>query len=387
MNRFVTAAVIGGAALAFGVLPAASQAMAATMPPTPITAMAATPTTSPTAPASPSAPSPGGHQSHGHRGGRAPGRHSPGSRTPSGHTGHAGSRRPSSHSPTNPGTGTPARHAPSRTPGAHAPSRHRPARHTPARHRTPTRRPGGHRTPTRPARPTNPTNRPAPAPKPAPAPRPAPAPKPAPKPTAAPVAQPRIFGGEEAGSAPWAAQVSWDRVGYQCSGTLVAPSWVLTARHCANKGGMSVQVGSPNLGEGTRVTVDSATIDPAGDLALLHLSRAVEEPTVGLADRDPKVGSINSILGWGKTSPDSGPSDVLKRARVRVTGVGCVDAFGGKAICSAGITGSAFNGDSGGPEMAGDVQVGVCSTGEPNGSQQYTSIAANRQWIREVANV
>jgi secreted trypsin-like serine protease len=231
---------------------------------------------------------------------------------------------------------------------------------------------------------------PTPAPKPVtkPAPQPGkPTTRPVPRPVGRPIVHERILNGRAANDAPWAAQVSWDGVGYQCSGSLVAPSWVLTAQHCVNKGGMSVQVGSPKLGDGTRVTVDGKKVDPSGDMALLHLSKAVEEPTVALADADPEVGSINAILGWGKTSPDSGPSADLKSARVRVTGVDCTDAFGGKAICSTAVTGSAFNGDSGGPEMSGDVQVGVCSTGEANGSQQYASVAANRDWIREVAQV
>ncbi|HEX3781396.1 MAG TPA: trypsin-like serine protease [Pseudonocardiaceae bacterium] len=203
-----------------------------------------------------------------------------------------------------------------------------------------------------------------------------------------PAPTPRILGGADATNAPWAAQVSWDSTGFECSGTVVAPSWVLTAGHCANKGGMSVRVGSLDLGGGKQVTVDQEQVSPNSDLALLHLASPVKVPAVELATADPKVGAINEIYGWGMTAPGSGPAQVLKVAKVKVTSLDCVDAAQGSAICSTGTNGSAYNGDSGGPEMAAGQEVGVCSTGDEDAkSQQYASVAANRTWIQQVANV
>jgi secreted trypsin-like serine protease len=203
-----------------------------------------------------------------------------------------------------------------------------------------------------------------------------------------PAAMPRIIGGKPAGNAPWAVQVNWDDTGFECSGTSVAPQWVLTARHCVNPAGMTVLIGSNNLGDGTKAVVDDKIVDPVGDLALLHLTEPVRTTYVTLADEDPEVGAINQIYGWGKTDPTSGPSDVLMTAKVKVTSLDCQDAQQGKAICSTGITGTAFNGDSGGPEMASGVEVGVCSTGDDDAkTQQYASVAANRDWIRQIANV
>jgi secreted trypsin-like serine protease len=203
-----------------------------------------------------------------------------------------------------------------------------------------------------------------------------------------PVSTPRIIGGRYAGDAPWAVQVAWDDAGFECSGTSVAAQWVLTARHCVNPAGMTVLIGAKQLGDGTKAVVDNKIVDPVGDLALLHLAEPVSTTYVTLADEDPTVGAINEIYGWGKTDPTSGPSDQLKSARVKVTSVDCQDGQGGRAICSTGITGTAFNGDSGGPEMASGVEVGVCSTGDDDAkTQQYASVAANRDWIREVANV
>lgn len=69
-----------------------------------------------------------------------------------------------------------------------------------------------------------------------------------------------------------------------------------------------------------------------------------------------------------------------------------VTAFGGEAIASVGVNGSAWHGDSGGPQLSGGVQVGVCSTGEnsgtnPKGTQNYASVASSRTWIRTTAGV
>lgn len=201
-------------------------------------------------------------------------------------------------------------------------------------------------------------------------------------------ANPGIVGGQPAERAPWAAQVSWGKAGFQCSGSIIAPEWVLTARHCVDKGDMAVKVGSTKLGEGQPATVDRKEVDSAGDMALLHLDHAVKTSYAKLADSDPKPNSVNEIYGWGSTEPNAAPSPDLLTAKVKVTGMNCKDAFDGRAICSTGMDGSAYYGDSGGPEMADGTQVGVCSTGDgDNKSQQYASVAAGRNWIRKTAGV
>lgn len=203
-------------------------------------------------------------------------------------------------------------------------------------------------------------------------------------------AAPGIIGGQPVNRAPWAAQVSWAEAGFECSGTAVAARWVLTASHCVDPhgSGMTVLIGSPMLGKGVPAAVDQATTDPDGDLALLHLDRPVGTQYIRLADEDPAAGDLNEIYGWGRTSTESGPADQLRMAEVRVTSTDCQDGVGGPAICSKAVTGAPYQGDSGGPEMADGAEVGVCSTGdEQDGTQQYASVTANRDWIREVAHV
>jgi hypothetical protein len=377
MNKLVTAAVVGGVAVTVGLLPAVASA--AIIAPTPIPVQ--------TSPAMPSAPAdPAAHNPH------APAHRTPKHhRTPAGHhkgtgktgTGGGGTAGGGKADPGNPGTGNPVAPKPIKhKPVAHKPVAHKPITHKPVAHKPVAGKPVAHKPVV--ARPVvgkpvvgQPVGGQPVVGKPV-----------AGQPTAAPKPTRRIIGGKLAGDSPWAAQVSWDDTGYECSGTAVAAQWVLTARHCVNPAGMTVLIGAKQLGDGTKAVVDNKIVDPVGDLALLHLAEPVSTTYVALADEDPTVGAINEIYGWGKTDPTSGPSDQLKSARVKVTSVDCQDGQGGRAICSTGITGTAFNGDSGGPEMASGVEVGVCSTGDDDAkTQQYASVAANRDWIREVANV
>lgn len=361
MNKFVMSAVVGGAAVAVGVLPAAASA--AVIAPTPIPVP--TSPAMPTAPADPAAHGPHApvHRTPSHH--RAPGGHQKGTGKSHGKSGTGGGSKTGGGKAGAGKTGT-------GNPIAHKPVHHKPVGRKPIVHKPVVGRPAdGKPVVGEPVVGKPVVGRPV-----------------AGQPTSAPKPTRRIIGGKVAGDSPWAAQVSWDDTGYECSGTAVAAQWVLTARHCVNSAGMTVLIGAKQLGDGTRSVVDDKIVDPVGDLALLHLAEPVSTTYVTLADQDPTVGAINEIYGWGKTDPTSGPADQLKTARVKVTSVDCQDAQGGRAICSTGITGMAFNGDSGGPEMASGVEVGVCSTGDDDAkTQQYASVAANRDWIREVANV
>ncbi|MCM0674636.1 DUF1986 domain-containing protein [Micromonospora phytophila] len=202
---------------------------------------------------------------------------------------------------------------------------------------------------------------------------------------AAPAGPQFIIGGTTVSSAPWAAAV-FSNGSFTCSGTIIAPQWVLTARHCLN-GTMSVRVGSVYRSSGGVTRTVSATYSRY-DLALMRLSSSVSTSYVTLANSNPPINSTNTIYGWGQTCYSGcSASSQLKTATVRVTSTSYTDAYGGQAIRSTEISGNAWRGDSGGPEFYNGAQVGVASTADGYSIQNYGSVAYNRAWITSVAGV
>ncbi|MFZ1925484.1 MAG: serine protease [Solirubrobacteraceae bacterium] len=114
------------------------------------------------------------------------------------------------------------------------------------------------------------------------------------------------------------------QLAYQCTGTVIAPSLVLTAGHCAE----NMQTGVPFNPSGFRVVTGAvAPLQPGdlvstvlgvivypglerkvdnGDVALLVLSTPTSAPPIALAT--PKqakrlaAGAAATIVGWGKTA-------------------------------------------------------------------------------------
>lgn len=203
--------------------------------------------------------------------------------------------------------------------------------------------------------------------------------------TAAPTDPSRIIGGSTVSSAPWAAAVL-SGGNFTCSGTIISANYVLTAAHCIT-GTMSVRVGSVNRTSGGTVRT-VATTTTRYDLALMRLSSPITTTYMRLASANPPVNATNSIYGWGQTCYSGcSASTTLKTATVRVTSTSQTDAYGGRAIGSTEISGNAWRGDSGGPQLYNGVQVGVASTADGSARQFYGSVAANRAWITQVAGV
>ncbi|MFH8616118.1 S1 family peptidase [Streptomyces sp. NPDC017979] len=225
---------------------------------------------------------------------------------------------------------------------------------------------------------------------PAPAPAPAPAVQSAPSGDIGTKALP-IIGGGYASDAPWAARL-FSNGRQTCSATIIAPTWILTAKHCVTGGGLSFRIGSLDQSSGGTVANASGVYNHASsDLSLVKLDRSVSATYARLGQ--PGSVSVNQtvqVYGWGATSQCGSEincqSRYLKVANVVVTG-GCRDAYNGSAICARRGDGITAGGDSGGPMMANGIQVGVASTSDRQTMTAYTNVTAYRSWVQSIAGV
>jgi trypsin len=236
-----------------------------------------------------------------------------------------------------------------------------------------------------------------------------------------------IVGGHDAaaGAYPSIAEVHLGK-SFLCTGTLVAPDWVLTAGHCGSITGaaiatpvafppalIDVYVGSNKPGQGEKVTVDQAIVSPdylatdGYDVTLLHLaSPSANAPTqvVGASERAAwAAGTSEAIVGWGATSEGGDTPDTLQEARVPiVTDADCATAYSSfdpaTMVCAGFPQGGVdtCQGDSGGPMYGTTASgarrvVGATSFGEgcarPNKPGVYARVGdtALREWIASVA--
>ncbi|MFJ8133071.1 S1 family peptidase [Streptomyces hydrogenans] len=199
-----------------------------------------------------------------------------------------------------------------------------------------------------------------------------------------------IIGGGYAQSGPWAARLL-SNGRETCSATIIAPTWILTAKHCVTGGGLSFRIGSLDQHSGGTLANGVQTYTHSADLALVRLDRSVTATYARLGQPGSvTVGQNVQVYGWGATSQCGSEatcqSRYLKVANVTVTG-GCRDAYGGSAICARRGDGITAGGDSGGPMMANGVQVGVASTSDRQTTTAYTNVTAYRSWIQSVAGV
>ncbi|QIB48095.1 S1 family peptidase [Streptomyces aureoverticillatus] len=203
-------------------------------------------------------------------------------------------------------------------------------------------------------------------------------------------AQP-IIGGGYASNAPWAARL-FSNGRQTCSATIIAPTWILTAKHCVSGGGLSFRIGSlDQTTGGTTANAVSVHNNASSDLSLVKLDRSVSATYARLGQPGSvTVGQTVQVYGWGATSQCGSEincqSRLLKVADVVVTG-GCRDAYQGQAICARRGNGITAGGDSGGPMMANGIQVGVASTSDRQTTTAYTNLTAYRSWIQSVAGV
>ncbi|MGW5055333.1 S1 family peptidase [Actinokineospora sp. NPDC004072] len=221
----------------------------------------------------------------------------------------------------------------------------------------------------------------------------------APAATAAPAAPPAgnndvtpmIIGGGTASNAPWAARL-FSNGRETCSASIIAPQYVLTARHCVSGGGISFRIGSLDQHSGGVVVNATQIYQHSSDLAIARIDRPVQTTYAPLgSSADVRVGQNVQIYGWGATSRCGSEincqSRYLKVATVRVQSTTARDAYGGVAIQAYRVNGIAAGGDSGGPMFSNGRQVGVASTSDRQSVTNYTNVTYYRSWISSIAGV
>jgi secreted trypsin-like serine protease len=210
--------------------------------------------------------------------------------------------------------------------------------------------------------------------------------------------RPAIIDGGFADNAPWAARLFVDGR-ENCSATIIAPTWILTASHCVSSSGTyTFHIGNLDQTQGETATGVNIQVNPSADIALVELDHAVTATYSPLGTPDAvAAGQTVQVYGWGATCTDQPEincqSQLLKVANVGVSDVACTDFVGGTAVCADRIDGITAGGDSGGPMFAtspadgGYYQVGVASTSDRQSVTAYTNITQYRDWIAGIAGV
>ncbi|TDV52475.1 S1 family peptidase [Actinophytocola oryzae] len=208
---------------------------------------------------------------------------------------------------------------------------------------------------------------------------------------------PAIIDGGNASSGPWAARLFVDGQ-ENCSATIIAPTWILTAQHCvAGSGTYTFHIGSLDQTQGESATGVSIHTHPSADLALVELDHAVSATYSPLGSPGAvAVGDTVQVYGWGATCTDRPEiecqAQLLKVANVSVSSISCSDYIGGTAVCANRVDGITAGGDSGGPMFAtapdgSYVQIGVASTSDRQSFTAYGNVTVYRDWIASVAGV
>ncbi|MET9633040.1 ricin-type beta-trefoil lectin domain protein [Lentzea sp. NPDC006480] len=161
-----------------------------------------------------------------------------------------------------------------------------------------------------------------------------------------------------------------------CTGSLVAPLWVVTTKNCVphNADGtptsaITLTVGRGDL-TGTAGRVQQATkVVPRADrdLALVKLSiPVVDVPVLPIATTAPAAGATVQVIGYGRTE-DKWVPDKASIAPFTVGALGsasfAITSPSGKDTCK---------GDAGGPALAGGQLAGITSTSWQHGCLTVT---------------
>ncbi|XP_049656085.1 transmembrane protease serine 4 [Accipiter gentilis] len=228
---------------------------------------------------------------------------------------------------------------------------------------------------------------------------------------------PRVLGGSPAAIEAWPWQVSLQyRKEHICGGSIIDPSWILTAAHCFKNNPViqswRVKAGSDLLSGTITLPVEKvflAEATPASpkdnDIALvklqspLHVSDSSKPICLPYFDEELAPGTSLWVIGWGYTQEHGKLSETLQQAEVKLIDAESCNlvAYHGevteKMLCAGLPQGGVdtCQGDSGGPLLYSSRHwqvVGIVSWGQgcgtPSSPGVYTSVRAYLNWIYTV---
>jgi uncharacterized repeat protein (TIGR01451 family) len=251
------------------------------------------------------------------------------------------------------------------------------------------------------------------------------------EPAPSPAPQPQIIGGVESKSGSWPWLVALVYTSSQtntpfCGGALIAPQWVLTARHCTTDdrerplvpAALAAIIGTVDLTKpAQRHTITAIRRYPLarrvapfdGDVALLQLGTPAAQTPLQLDDPSRSLaanGALVTAIGWGARRglvPSGGnynfPSVAHQVELPIVDQAQCAKSYGAelsdRMLCAGAFEGGVDTclGDSGGPVVAMDTagqwrHVGLVSFGPNDGcaAPRFPGVSARTaafvEWIR-----
>jgi V8-like Glu-specific endopeptidase len=172
-----------------------------------------------------------------------------------------------------------------------------------------------------------------------------------------------------------------------CTGTLVSPKTVLTAKHCLSSN-IRVYFGTyaNQQGSGTWINTVHRLGHPQADIAMLTLASAGPTTPIPLnpVDLSTKLGQMIRIAGFGVTS-ENGQESGTKRH-----GVATLQSVEGGIMYATNMPSGTCYGDSGGPNFMTidnvEYVIGVTSFGTAacgSGLDGSVRVDTYRDWIRQ----